>query len=183
MASPYLSLSQQRALAIVPKFTGLLSLAGSTFIVQDIVRDPKKRKRTYSKLLLGVSSIDAICSFTYFLSTWPIPANHNEVLYASGNRASCSFQGFFLQLAIAAPMFNLGLVVYYLLILKYKWPDRRVKIIEKYTYGLALFVGFSTSIAGLPLKLYNNALLWCWIACLPSPDDSGVCIRGQKAQR
>jgi len=45
-----LTLTQRKALAIVPKCTGLLSMIGSGIIIFDVLRTPKKRKQTYSEL-------------------------------------------------------------------------------------------------------------------------------------
>lgn len=59
--APYVSRfteKQQAALKTTPHITGMLSLLGSIFVIQDIVRDPEKLKRTYSRLVLGVSIFD-----------------------------------------------------------------------------------------------------------------------------
>ena len=81
-----------RAMAIAPKCTGFLSLCASTFIVQHVLRDKKRRGLTYHRLLCGMSISDMVGSFMCFLSTWPIPKG--EAYLASGTVQTCAAQGF-----------------------------------------------------------------------------------------
>jgi hypothetical protein len=120
--------SQLQALAIIPHFLGGLSVMGSTFIIQDILKDPTKRKRTYSRIL-GASFIDVLTSFAYFLSSWPIPKG-SAPAYSSRTTGTCTFQGFLETLEIAGTMYNLGLALYHLLILVYKWSERQLRHFE-----------------------------------------------------
>jgi len=66
------------------------------------------------------------------------------------------------------------------------WSEISIKKIEKFFHALPLAVGVGTAIAGLPMKLFNNSNLWCWISGLPgscsnNPDGDGNCIRGDDA--
>jgi len=162
-----LTLTQRKALAIVPKCTGLLSMIGSGIIIFDVLRTPKKRKQTYPRIMLAMSCFDFVTSFMYALSTWPIPAD-SGVLYASDTTGTCTFQGFFIQLSLAAPMYNLCLAIYYMLVIKYRWSDVKLSSIEKFIHPTILILSFGIAIAGLPLKIYNNANVWCWISNNPS---------------
>ena len=168
-----LTLTQRKALAIVPKCTGLLSMIGSGIIIFDVLRTPKKRKQTYSRIMLSMSCFDFVTSFMYALSTWPIPAD-SSVLYASGTTGTCTFQGFFIQLSLAAPMYNLCLAIYYMLVIKYRWSDVKLSSIEKFIHPTILILSFGIAIAGLPLKIYNNANVWCWISNNPSDPDRPI---------
>jgi len=66
--------AQQVGLALGPKFSGSLSILGSSWIIFEVLRDKKKQAMVYHRLLLGLSIFDVIISFAWFLSTWPVPA-------------------------------------------------------------------------------------------------------------
>mmetsp|Transcript_30894 Transcript_30894/g.55983 ORF Transcript_30894/g.55983 Transcript_30894/m.55983 type:complete len:333 (+) Transcript_30894:115-1113(+) len=185
-----LTLAQKKALAIIPHVTGALSVVGSCSILYDILSDRnQKLKRPYYRILLGMSCADAITSLWLGLSTWPIPLGTEGVYGAVGTTASCTAQGFFIQLMVLSPIYNLNLSVYYLLLSKYQLTEEYIaKRYEKYMHAAAIIIGFGFAILGLPLTLYNNANLWCWIAAYPSSceDNSGdhgdvPCTRGQNA--
>ena len=157
----------QRALAIAPKITGLISFLSSSFIILHVIRDKRRRTLTYHRLLLGMSISDFFSSFTMFLSTWPIP--RGEACLAAGTTMTCTAQGFVGQTtALCTPTYNLSLAIYYLLVIVRGWNEKRVSKIEKYLHALPILAGFGTGFAGLVLKLYNNAGWCCWIAPAPN---------------
>lgn len=158
-----MSLAQRRALAIVPKFTGLCSMVGSALIVADIVRHPQKRKQTFSRIMLVMSCFDFVTSFMYALSTWPIPAGSGP-LWAAGTTGTCTLQGFFIQLSLAAPLYNLCLAVHYLLVIKHGWDDVKLARAERLVHPAIIVIAVGIAVAGLPLNIYNDANVWCWIA-------------------
>jgi hypothetical protein len=132
-----------------------------------------------------MSICDFNTSFWYFLSTWPIPRGTANVFAPSGTTASCTAQGFFIQFGIATPLYNAALALYYLLIIRYQWKEKRMKKAEKYLHSVPLLWASGTSLAALGLTLLNNANLWCWIASVPlgckgSHRNNGVndCERG-----
>ncbi len=45
-------------MVIIPKITGALSFLGSFYIVCDVLRDPRKRKTPYHRIMLGMSILD-----------------------------------------------------------------------------------------------------------------------------
>lgn len=182
--------TKAKALAIIPHVTGPLSLLGSCSIFYDIWSDRKQKlKRPYFRILLGLSIADAITSFWLGLSTWPIPEGTDGVYGASGNTQTCTAQGFFVQLIVLSPCYNLNLSLYYLLLGKYHLTEEQIsKRFERYMHAGAIITAFGFAIVGLPLTLYNNANLWCWIAAWPPSceDASGnhgdvPCERGHNA--
>lgn len=174
--------SQHEVLALMPKFTAPLSIMGSSLIIADILRSRNKRQRTYPRLMLGMSCFDVVVSSSYFMSTWPIPS-WSSTPYSVGTVGSCSTQGFFNQLVIATPLYNLCLAIYYLLVVAFKWSERRIKNIEFMMHGAVLSFSFCTAIAGIPLNLYNDAITWCWIESVPRGCAMAgtECIRGSDA--
>ena len=177
--------AQQKSLALVPKFTGALSLIGSLFILQDILRDKKKRtKSVYHKVMIGLSTFDVMSSIANIFSTWPSPADQAASIYlASGTTATCTAQGFFNELGnITTPLYTVALCMRYLLVVRYNWKESRLEKYEKLFHIVPFSIGFSMAILGLPFQLYNNSGWICWYA--PYPQGCMVdntCTRGGQA--
>jgi hypothetical protein len=156
------NLAQSRALAIAPKISGSLGFAFSLLIVASVVRDKKRRGSTYDRLLVGISCVDMNSSFWYVMSTWPIPKS-STVLWAVGNDATCTLQGFLSHLVIASSFYNASLTLYYLLTIRYGWKQDRIRKIEPLLHAVPLTWGIGTSFTGLGLGIFGDAMLWCWI--------------------
>lgn len=75
---------------------------------------------TLSQLVLGISIFDLVGSVAWGLSTLPIPkydeyGRETPIYGAMGNDATCTAQGFLLQLNFTAVFYNISLSTYYLL--------------------------------------------------------------------
>lgn len=172
--------SQAVALALLPKLMGWVSCAGSSVLAVSVLRNPKKRSRSYHRLILGISLVDVLVSFFLALSTWPMPSD-SGLLWAVGNETTCSMQGFFVQMYVVSSFYSVSLAVYYTVVLRYNWNEERVRRLEPYLHTLPMLWGVGTGIIGIPLKLYNNAGVWCWIAPFPAGCVGEDCIRGRDA--
>uniref|UniRef100_A0A7S2LU29 G-protein coupled receptors family 1 profile domain-containing protein n=1 Tax=Skeletonema marinoi TaxID=267567 RepID=A0A7S2LU29_9STRA len=171
LSDPICQSTALKAMAVAPKVTGIISLFSSTFIIQHVLRDRKRRSLTYHRLLLGMSISDFFGSLMCFLSTWPIP--RGEACLAAGTTATCTAQGFFGQTAaLCTPTYNISLAIYYILVIVKGWKEYRVSKIEKYLHAFPILAGFGTGFAALGLKLYNNYGWLCWIAPAPNNPDN-----------
>ena len=166
--------AQQVILAVTPKISSCLSLFGSSWIFVEVITTTSKRKNLYNRLLCSMSGFDIITGIWLFASTWPIPRGTPNVSFAVGSQTTCAIQGFFVQMAIVVPIYNCYLALYYLLVIKYKVSEERIKfVIEPVMHVFAICFGLMTAIASLIMGLYNNANLWCWIA-VPPPNDYNI---------
>ena len=191
---------KSKALAIVPKLTGFLSLVGSLFVIHDILRRSsengssttiwafrtRKRDSMFYRIMLGVSIFDSIASITNILSTWPTPSDQGDVVYgALGTTTTCTVQGFFNEFGnITTPLYSASLCVWYLLFLKYGWREKECEGIEYIFHIIPIGIGFSMALAGLPFNLYNNSGFLCWYAPYPAGCDTvepHTCTRGEYA--
>lgn len=155
------------ALALIPKFGSTLSMFSSSFIIAECISDHRKGKGTpIQRTLVGMSAVDIVASFAWFLSTWPLPKGTAPL--AVGNITSCNFQGFLLQLAIGSPLYNCSLALYYLLVIKFNWANDQLVKIERYVHGFIIIFSVGTSIVGLPLTMYNEIRTVCWVIGSPS---------------
>lgn len=192
--------SDEKAVAIAPKFSSLMSIFGSTFIVVDVLlrhirkqqNKPSHRKSqlsTLQRLLVAMSLCDIATSTTFFFTTWPIPA-FEDVYLASGTWNTCIAQGFLSQFSLAVVYYNLSLSAYYVIAIGFNWSPNRIRIrCEPLLHAAPLIIGLSTSIVALPLRLYNNDLWECWISPFPLDckeswkykAEEANCIRGDNA--
>lgn len=181
--------TNQKAIAIAPKFTALASVFGSAFIIYDIAHNKTRMTCSVHRLLLGMSVCDLLSSSWFFLTSWPIPEGTPGVYGAIGNQATCTAQGFFSQASLATAIYNASLSVFYVLQIRMGWrKDRIARSAEPLLHGVSIGIGLGTSFAGIGLKLYNNDMWECWIS--PYPLDckeswkygsEGNCIRGDNA--
>lgn len=170
-------------LALLPKFTGFLSLMGSAFIFQDIVFH-KNFYRVYHRLVLGLSCADIVASIVNILSTWPIPEGSKGVFLASGTTQTCTAQGFFNELGnLCTPLYNLSLCAYYVLVIRGGWTENEIKSrVEPIMHIVPIATAFLIAILGIPFTLYNNSGWLCWIATYPGGcHKDGTCTRGEHA--
>lgn len=118
-----------------------------------------------------------ISSTGYFLGTWLVPSGEigafGPVYGAVGNHATCSLSGFLAQMTIASPLYNGSLSLYYLLTIKYNWPDARLQKIEKWLHILPLGYAYVSSFIALGLDMYGNFEWLCWIKPDVADDDDG----------
>jgi len=151
------------------------------------------KNSAYYRLMLSMSTSDFIVSIAWFCTTWPIPKddtvldNPSERVYGNiGTPQTCTAQAFFIQLGIITPFYNAILSLYYYLTIRREWKEEDFKWkVEILGHVVAISFGLGTSIAGLIMKLFNNSVVWCWIAPYPSGCGSGPdqepCVRGKNS--
>lgn len=179
---------KKKALAIIPKFTGMISFVCSGFLVQHILRSKKQRRSPYSRIIVGLSTADMLSSFFgFFLSTWPMPSDTWLAYGSAGNVHSCNMQGFFFQMGLcAATLYQASLISYYFVTAVRGWGKTRIKKWEPVFHVIPCAVSLGTAIAGLALRLYNPVTRgsMCWIKEYPPYcGESMSCERGENAMK
>ena len=154
--------AQIRSNIIICKVTGGLSTLGSLYVVYDVLKDPHKRKKSYCRLVMGLSILDITISFfCFFLGTWPIPKGY--MTWSVGNVATCDAQGFLSAIgSIGSPLYNCSLAVFYLLSLKYNYNDRKMKKVEKWLHLVPWLMASMAAFVGLFLNIYTGGFVACW---------------------
>ena len=149
------TLRRERALAITPKFGSSLSIPCSMFIIYEVYCDHRtKGSNSVQRALVGMSCVDILASSAWFMSTWAVPKG--SFALSAGNRATCDFQGFLLQLAVGAPLYNSSLALFYLLIIKKRWTDAMLVRMERWVHAFILSFTIGTSFLLLFLEQYNH---------------------------
>lgn len=181
--------AQAKALAITPKIVAILSLIGSSILIYDIVSNGRFRKKLYHSILLGMSITDALCSFAFFFTTWPIPPEVLPVWGASGTQLTCTVQGWFTQFSISAIFYSGFLAFHYLLVIRMGWTERRLRDarLALIIHLCSISVGVLTSSISAGLGLLNPIGWDCWIASVPLgcaeswQNEQTTCTRGDNA--
>jgi hypothetical protein len=170
-----MDLTQQIMLAVAPKITATLSIGGSAWIVGEVLVSSDKQRFVYHRLILAMAIYDILISIWYFASTWPMPDEHEASFAAKGSTSTCQVQGFFVQLHVASAIYFAMLGLYFWLVINHSYTEERLKRDrwELFFHVVPLVVSLGTAVAGVPLDLYHDADVWCWIA--PSPSVSGDC--------
>lgn len=157
------------AYAWLPRITGSLSIVASVFIVWIVLRDRRaKLAKTRYRLLLGMSVADLFNSAAFALSSAPIPRGTYGAYGAVGTTATCTAQGFFVQLGFAEPSYSCMLAIYFVLVIQLNVAERDIRRrIEPLMHVFAVLYPLGTAVAGLPLKLFNSSGTMCYIEMYP----------------
>jgi hypothetical protein len=150
---------------IVFKIGGVLSCVGSGYIIQDVLRNPDKRtKSIYHRIMVGLSTMDILSSFMWFIGSWAMPKDSWR-LWPAGTVATCDAAAFFGMIGwLASPLYNCSLATYYLLQLKYNWTDRKIKRIEKWFHIVPCSIALTFSITALSNKMLGPNGGYCGLS-------------------
>jgi hypothetical protein len=136
-------------------------------------------------MMIGLSITDIINSVALGLTTLPMPSDSGR-LGAHGTVGTCEAQGFFLQFGYAALFYNVSLMIYFTLTIRYGLSDQVMSTkIEPHLHTISILLPFAIAVSGIPLKLYNPRTFTCWITEIPygCDDDPDVdCERGNNSR-
>lgn len=154
---------------IIGKISALLSISGSSYVIQDVIRDPdKRRESTYHRLMFGLSCSDILYSFIWFLGTWAMPKGSN--LFAVGSNESCVAVGFIhYTSSLSTPLYNCSLATFYLMKLRFNWVKRKIKAVEKWLHILSWTVCLIVGIAAAASSTLGPYFNVCWLDQSSSP--------------
>jgi hypothetical protein len=204
------SMSQQKALAICPKVTAMLSFLGSSLVAVQVIHKQRRKEGNnsgggnkksnksmnlvYRRLVLGMSCADIVSSAAFFCSTWLIPASLSEESYgAMGTQGTCTAQGFFAHFTLLSVFYNSCLAMYYYLVIGKGWNDKKMSKQtrpEAVGHVVVTLYCLVTGVVAASLQMFNSVGWACWIAASPpgcverwqaSADHPASCERGDNA--
>ena len=159
-----LSEGQEKVLSILPVFSSLLSIWGSTNILIMYKNSPKRSRNCYKRIMLGLSCTDLIMSLTLALQAFLLP-HSGGVVWAIGNEASCNVMGFFQQFGFSAVWYNGMLSWMFLLSIKYSVSEEDLgKKYEPWMHGTSILFNLVTAAIGAGFDMYDQLSLGlsCW---------------------
>lgn len=188
--NPLLPAWQQITVTIFSRTSAILSLCGSGLIMSIILSRWIKNKRIHStrdRLMFFMSCLDFSASLSHAFDVMPLPSDSYGIIGAMGNQATCTTQGFFIQLGFGVPLYNCMICLYTLLIIRFKISDHIIATrIEPLMHLICLGFAIITASAGAFLQLYNSNGSFCWIEAYPmycANTEQGYikCLRGEQA--
>jgi hypothetical protein len=174
------------AIAVTPKVTGGISILCSSYLISYIVSDQRRRSLTYQRLVALLCCCDLASSLGICLSTWPLPQGNNfGALYEGdpdGSNALCTAQGVLIHWGITTALANVVLSTHYLLVVKYRFTETKMKTLEPYYIAAILTLGLICISIPLSMNLYGynpySRNIWCFIFVPPDDcEDEADCIR------
>ena len=130
-----------------------------------VLSKPKKTIWSpYNQIIMSVSFFDVMSSIAYIMGTSLAPATLG-LPGSIGNEATCGFQAWLYQLGLTAVYYSVILSMYFLLVVKYDWNERKFVNVSRYVHlGAVGSHGFD------PMSFDWR---WCYIGT-PPEGDSGL---------
>uniref|UniRef100_A0A7S4SJ62 G-protein coupled receptors family 1 profile domain-containing protein n=2 Tax=Ditylum brightwellii TaxID=49249 RepID=A0A7S4SJ62_9STRA len=190
--SPFSCLDNARnelIVEIISRTGGLISTLGSSLIVEDILKKVYKGKQTdpYQRIMLGLSLCDILIStFLFALGTWMVP-KETGWLWAVGNTASCSAQGFFWAFGGAGELFyQMAISLNILLLIVFGWKQETFrKKVEKPLHIIIIALALTMAVIPLAFQTYNPHCGNCYPevmydACTNKKEGNLCIVRGNE---
>ena len=173
------SVSQAKALSISTRIAASISCLCAILMLYQATLN---RHRMYHRLMLGLSLHLLVSSIWFMVGSAAVPEDDETTWGAHGTIQTCTAQGFFLQIALAVPLYYCSLSLYSYVAVKCDFDVSKYGWMEKWIHiGVHLFpVGSAIWLLAVDAFNPTGAYL-CWIASVPLEcgDDNGVeCERG-----
>jgi len=115
-------------MVFLSRTAAILSLLGSSFILYDVLSDPKNRDTVYHQILGAMACFDIVTAATWIFARMPIP---KEVSFyvpgAMGTKETCIAQAFFVQPGFTSVLYNVSLSIYYVLVIVRAWHESDIR--------------------------------------------------------
>ena len=125
---------KQKVPVVAFKVGSIFSIFGTLYIMYEVISDPKKRSRTYFRLLFGMSLFECIESIAIFCGPWCTPSSWSNSWWSGtsiGNMTSCKLQAVMIQSSSTGSSLYSGvLALYYVLAIRYNVLERIIR--QKY---------------------------------------------------
>lgn len=155
--------AQEKALAILPLFSVVLSVLGSAAILRLTLRRPKPT--SYERILFGLSVSDIASSMTNALGAFLVPRDSSHRIWAVGTDATCKALGTAYQITQAGFMYSGMLSLYFLLTIRFGMSNQTfAKYVEPAAHMSAAAGPSVTAMLGLYWDVYGEVRLGpgCW---------------------
>ena len=156
-----LSDAQEKDLAILPLFSALLSILGSSAII----RLSSTLKTSYERILFGLSVADLSSSTVNALGAFLVPRDSSHRIWAVGNDTTCAALGTLYQITTAGFLYSGMLSLYFLLTIRFRVTETWfAKYVEPGMHVSAAGGPLLTGFIGLGLGVYGEVRLGpgCW---------------------
>ena len=172
-----LTRGQEMAVALVPIFPGVLSIAGSTLLIRLAIK--RKLSSPCHRILFVMSCYDILNTVNIVLQSFLVPKETSRRLWAVGNDQTCFMLGFFFQASYSSFMYFGVLTFYYMLSICLSVTDRYfAKRVEPWLHLVVLLYPCLTAAYAGTRDLYGELQVGagCWLH--ETDDCDKDCISG-----
>ena len=162
-----------------------MSVVGSTIVLHHILKENKKD--TFQRLMMGLCFSDIIHAINWGLG--PLPNLKGYSLFAMGNQSTCSVNGFFMHTGQISFFYNVSIMCYFILTIRYRWRPNDFVNLETIMHILCVFLPLVEATTLASLGYFNpNLAEWgrCYVRAFP-PDcdvlEDVECTRGAHARQ
>lgn len=168
-----LSDAQEKALALLPLPSVVLSIIGSSVIIYVAINSRSEQKWTpYTRLLIMMSATNALFSSTIGIGGFLRPRETSPRTWAFGTAATCSAVGFLNQIATSAVLYNAMLSCYFLLTARFNFRNSFIaKTVEPWMHLIAIGYPILTATVGAAAGEFGEMTLnglVCWLVKFPT---------------
>jgi hypothetical protein len=117
--------AQRFTLLALPMGSGSVSAIGSTLILCMLLKRGDARHRMPDRLLFAMSFVDILVSLSHVFGAFAVPSNTGAPL-ARGSWATCELAGFVTNMNYTVGIYNVWLLVYALMRIRYKWGESSI---------------------------------------------------------
>ena len=181
-----LSESHQRVLNLCERIGASISILCSLYLVKTVLSSQYYRCRIYHRIMMGCAVNIILMGIVILWGSAAVPKDFagHHVVGASGNRTTCTIQGFLdLFLQFAVPFYYVALSLLSLLAMHTKFEIKRYLWIEKWIHAAVYVLPLSSASYLLTLDAFNPGIRTCHFISLPvgcgdESDYTLVCTRG-----
>lgn len=164
--------TQAKVLSITSSVTAAVSLICASYMCYTCYQN---RSRMFHRLMMGLSIHLLVVAIWRMYGTAAVPpSEHHNVWGARGTTATCSAQGFFLQVSFGVPCYYASLAVYSFQAVRFNFERKKYEWIEKYIHAAVNAWAFGSAIYLLAIEAFNPSLHGiCWIHSMPFACEKG----------
>jgi len=175
------------AAAFIPMVTGSISFISSITVMGMICRSKSGLSTPYHRILFAISTADYLSSIGMSTGPFLAPEDTPHLWKSFGAQSTCDVQGFiFLLGALARPLYDCSLQIYYLCMIKYDMENKDIRRqVEPYLHCIPILYAMIGSITCLATGSINASVSWCHIESVPHECYNNLdaeCTRGKNTR-
>lgn len=164
------------------KVAGILSLFAAAGVAMETAFDHLRGKGTAINRTQFFFQIPiSMFALVHFVGAWAAPRG-TPGWYSSGTVASCEAMGFLKQFSLTLLPLDMWITTCHILIVKYGWPERRLRAWEKWVHAVTWPLGLVAAVFPLVHGNLNLAYDLCGMSSVPysceKDEDDVECLRG-----
>ena len=164
----WLHSSKVKTIILLSRSAGTLGLLGSIYIIQDVLKDSRRRKPTKNRIILLMSICDFLSSISGPILGPVMGPKEVGAPGSIGNTTTCTIQGFMiLSTVTSSAYYNVTLALCYLLMVRFEFSDDRLRKLEPYFLFVPICMGLLVAFPAFFVDVYNFNGDRCFVARRP----------------